>query len=52
MLLIILQLGGYKSSDGSAGITATITTAKLTAGGTDGSMTFKNGLLTAQTAAT
>ena len=34
------------------GISATITTAKLTAGGTNGSMTFVNGLLTAQTAAT
>lgn len=34
------------------GISATITTAKLTALGTDGSMTFVNGLLTAQTAAT
>ena len=43
---------GYKSSDGSNGITATITTAKLTSGGSNGSMTFKNGLLTDQTAAT
>jgi hypothetical protein len=34
------------------GINATITTAKLTTGGTSGSMTFVNGLLTAQTAAT
>lgn len=34
------------------GISATITTAKLTAGGVNGSMTFVNGLLTAQTAAT
>ena len=45
-------VGGLKSSDGSAGITQTITTAKLTSGGADGSMTFKNGILTAQTAAT
>jgi hypothetical protein len=44
--------GGFKSSDGSVGITATITTAKLTPGGSNGSMTFKNGLLTAQTQAT
>lgn len=35
-----------------AGITATITTAKLTSGGTNGSMTFTNGILTAQTPAT
>ena len=48
----IAQAGGYKSSDGSAGITAVITTAKLTAGGANGSMTFKNGILTAQTQAT
>jgi hypothetical protein len=36
----------------AGGINATITTAKLTALGTDGSMTFTNGLLTAQTPAT
>jgi hypothetical protein len=36
----------------AGGITATITTAKLTALGADGSMTFTNGLLTAQTQAT
>lgn len=34
------------------GLTATIATAKLTAGGANGSMTFTNGVLTAQTAAT
>jgi hypothetical protein len=44
--------GGYYSLDFSEGITATITTAKLTSGGANGSMTFKNGILTAQTAAT
>jgi hypothetical protein len=44
--------GGIQSSDGSAGITATITTAALTGGGSQGSMTFKNGILTAQTQAT
>jgi hypothetical protein len=36
----------------AGGISATITTAKLTPGGTDGSMTFVNGILTAQTQAT
>lgn len=36
----------------SSGISATITTAKLTAGGTNGSMTFVNGILTASTPAT
>lgn len=36
----------------NAGITATITTAALTALGAQGSMTFQNGLLTAQTQAT
>lgn len=36
----------------TAGITATITTAALTSGGTQGSMTFTNGILTAQVQAT
>jgi len=36
----------------NTGITATITTAALTALGTQGSMTFTNGILTAQTQAT
>jgi hypothetical protein len=36
----------------TTGVSATITTAKLTPGGTDGSMTFVNGILTAQTQAT
>ena len=36
----------------SNGITHTITTAKLTVGGSTGSMTFTNGILTAQTQAT
>lgn len=40
------------SVGGIAGISATITTAKLTSGGANGSMTFVNGILTAQTAAT
>lgn len=34
------------------GYTGTITTAKLTGGGSNGSMTFTNGILTSQTAAT
>lgn len=36
----------------NSGITVVINTAKLTAGGTNGSMTFTNGILTAQTQAT
>ena len=36
----------------AAGITATITTAKLTGIGANGSMTFTNGVLSAQTQAT
>jgi hypothetical protein len=36
----------------NVGITATITTAKLTPAGANGSMTFVNGILTAQTQAT
>ncbi len=36
----------------AAGINATITTAKLTSTGTNGSMTFTNGILSAQTPAT
>ncbi len=35
-----------------AGITGTITTAKLTGGGANGSMTFTNGVLTAHVNAT
>lgn len=35
-----------------SGLSVTITTAKLTVGGANGSMTFTNGILTAQTAAT
>lgn len=36
----------------SSGISVTITTAKLTGGGANGSMTFQNGILTASTPAT
>ena len=35
-----------------SGYTGTITTAKLTGGGTEGSMTFVNGILVSQTQAT
>ena len=35
-----------------SGLSVTITTAKLTSGGANGSMTFTNGVLTSQTAAT
>ena len=51
-------LTGYNASTGvfsastPAGISGTITTAKLTTGGTNGSQTFTNGILTAQVAAT
>lgn len=40
------------SASGAPGINATIATAKLTSGGTNGSMTFAGGILTAQTPAT
>lgn len=36
----------------NSGITVTIATAKLTGAGVNGSMTFTNGILTAQTQAT
>ena len=49
---VSIKSASYISSDGSAGITATITTAALTGGGAQGSMTFKNGILTAQTQST
>jgi len=39
-------------SNVTGGITRTITTAKLTGGGSNGSMTFTNGILTASTQAT
>jgi len=42
------QANSYKSSDGSAGLTTTVALAKITSGGTDGSLTFKDGLLTAK----
>jgi len=43
----------YSSISGTpTGVSATITTAKLTTLGTNGSMTFTNGILTSQTQAT
>ncbi len=48
-----LVSGGVGASPSwQTGFTGTITTAKLTVGGTNGSMTFASGILTAQTAAT
>ena len=46
------QPQSYVSQDGSAGLTIIVTTAALTLGGTQGSLTFKNGILTAQVQAT
>ena len=43
---------GATGPTGAGGITATVTTAKVTSGGMTGSMTFTAGLLTAQTPAT
>lgn len=48
---VVNAVTGYEVN-GTAGINATITTAKLTAGGANGSMTFTKGILTAQTPAT
>jgi len=48
----ILPIANGGTGTSTAGVSATITTAKLTALGANGSMTFTNGLLTAQTAAT
>lgn len=51
-------LTGYDAATGNfsqatpAGLSVTITTAALTSGGTQGSMTFTNGILTAQVQAT
>ena len=47
-----ILLTGSVTSGGNVGVSATITTAKLTPGGTNGSMTFTNGILTSQTPAT
>ncbi len=48
----ILPIANGGTGTSSAGVSATIVTAKLTALGSDGSMTFVNGLLTSQTPAT
>ena len=44
----------FREMDGQpmAGLTVTVATAKLTATGANGSMTFVNGILTGQVAAT
>lgn len=47
-----LDISGVYRKGGAAGIAATITTAKLTALGLNGSMTFAGGILTAQTQST
>ena len=46
------QVSGILANTHLTRVSATITTAKLTGGGANGSMTFTNGLLTAQTPAT
>jgi len=48
----ILPIANGGTGTSTAGVSATITTAKLTAIGANGSMTFTNGLLTSQTPAT
>jgi len=45
-------ISGSVSGAPGSGLNVTITTAKLTGGGTEGSMTFTDGVLTAQTPAT
>lgn len=47
-----IQLKKYLDTSLGTGYTGVIVTAKLTAIGTQGSMTFVNGILTAQVAAT
>jgi len=47
-----LNQTGNITTPGGNGLSVTIVTAKLTGGGVNGSMTFTNGILTAQTAAT
>lgn len=42
----------FHTADRASGLSVTITTAKITSGGTNGSMTFTNGVLTSQTQAT
>ena len=47
-----VNLTGTVNTSGGAGLTVVITTAALTGAGAQGSMTFTDGILTAQTAAT
>lgn len=52
-LATVANTGDYADLTGTpTGLSVTITTAKLTALGSNGSMTFTNGILTAQTQAT
>lgn len=52
-LATVAYTGAYSDLTGTpTGLSVTITTAKLTTGGTNGSMTFTNGILTSQTQAT
>lgn len=48
----VSTITGLGTAATQSGLSVTITTAKITAGGANGSMTFTNGVLTAQTAAT
>ena len=52
-LATVAHTGAYSDLTGTpTGLSVTITTAKLTTLGTNGSMTFTNGILTSQTQAT
>ena len=52
-LATVAHTGAYSDLSGTpTGLSVTITTAKLTTLGTNGSMTFTNGILTSQTQAT
>ena len=52
-LATVAHTGAYLDLSGTpTGLSVTITTAKLTTLGTNGSMTFTNGILTSQTQAT
>ena len=52
-LATVAHTGAYSDLTGTpTGVSVTITTAKLTTLGTNGSMTFTNGILTSQTQAT
>jgi hypothetical protein len=50
--LFLNTMQAWASILAPSGFTGTVTTAKVTAGGTTGSMTFVNGVLTGQVAAT